>query len=73
MKLATQMLLFNQTLNQGADVACVDTHRTNVTWQSTKFWMFCGGSASFALNLPPIFQLNCVKAKQKRGNVQFFD
>lgn len=58
MKLATQMLLFNQTLNQVADVACVDAHGTNVTWRPTKFWTRCGGSASFALNLPPIFQLN---------------
>lgn len=32
MKLATRMLLFNQTLNQVADVACDDAHGTNVTW-----------------------------------------
>lgn len=73
MKLATQMLLFNQTLNQVADVACVDAHGTNVTCRPTKLRTQCGGSASFALNLPPIFQLNSVKAKQKHGNVQFFD
>lgn len=35
MKLATQTLLFNQTLNQVADVAWVDAHGTNVTWRPT--------------------------------------
>lgn len=73
MKLATQMLLFNQTLNQVADVACADARGTNVTRRPTKLRTQRGGSASFALNLPPIFQLKSVKAKQKRGNVQFFD
>lgn len=73
MKLATWMLLFSQTLNQVADVVCDDAHGSNVTWRPTKLRTQCGGSASFALNLPLIFQLNYVKAKQKRGNVQFID